>query len=174
VEIEDLLKEGDRRSLGKSQQLVLMIDQQKDFDLLFSYLFDQDRKVVMRAADAIEKITRQHPDYLKTHQKEILSLCKTASHIELKWHLALLVARLSLSTKELGLVWQLLTQWLLNRKESRIVRVNALQSLFDLVKYKPELRQDLNHSLVDLAQENIPSINARLRKLLKQTPKIAT
>ena len=170
LKIEDFLTHGDMRSIGKSNKLVLMIDNQKDFDKLFGYLFSEDDKVAMRSADAIEKITLQQPRYLKAHKKEILSLCKKASYIGLKWHLALLVARLSLTEKELGLVWQQLTNWLTNRKESRIVRVNALQSLFDLMKNKPELLLDFNQTIAQLAPENIPSINSRLKKLLKKIP----
>jgi hypothetical protein len=45
----------------------------------------------MRAADAIEKITLQHPEYLVKYKDDLLELCYVAKHKELKWHLALLI-----------------------------------------------------------------------------------
>ncbi len=65
----------------------------------------------MRTADAIEKITVNDPGYLLHHKSDILNLCYTSKNIELKWHLALLVSRLSLTKKEIGTVWQTLTSW---------------------------------------------------------------
>ena len=131
MEFEKLLKGGDLRSIGQSNAIISMVQNQESFDALFQQLFSTDRNVVMRAADAIEKITRKGVSYLKPHKREILSLCSSAKDIELKWHLALLVPRLSLTSKELGQIWQTLTTWATDRKESRIVRVNSLQGLFD-------------------------------------------
>ena len=164
---DDILKGGDLRSIGQSNKVVSLIDNQQNFDELFQQLFHIDRKVVMRAADAIEKITVNNPGYLKPHKNVILKLCDTAKNIELKWHLALLASRLSLTKRELGRVWQILTSWATDRNESRIVRVNSIQGLFNLLTQHKELEQDFNLTLTEIKRENIPSINARIRKLKK-------
>jgi hypothetical protein len=106
---ENTLKGGDLRSIGKANDIVKEVNNKNDFDSLFTGLFHEDRKVVMRAADAIEKITITNPEYLADHKKEILGLLQTAKHIELKWHLALLISRLALTEAELGEIWQILT-----------------------------------------------------------------
>ena len=62
---DDLLKGGDLRSIGQSNKVISSINNQQNFDELFEYLFHNDRKVVMRTADAIEKITGNNPDYLE-------------------------------------------------------------------------------------------------------------
>ena len=164
---DDILKGGDLRSIGQSNKVVSLIDNQQNFDELFQQLFHTDRKVVMRAVDAIEKITVNNPGYLKPHKNDILKLCDTAKNIELKWHLALLASRLSLTKRELGRVWQTLTCWATDRNESRIVRVNSIQGLFNLLTQHKELEQDFNLTLTEIERENIPSINARIRKLKK-------
>ena len=165
MEFEKLLKGGDLRSIGQSNAIISMVQNQESFDALFQQLFNTDRNVVMRAADAIEKITRNGVSYLKPHKREILSLCSSAKDIELKWHLALLVPRLSLTSKELGQIWQTLTTWATDRKESRIVRVNSLQGLFDLLSQNRDLAGDFNLTIARVEKEDAPSIRARIRKL---------
>jgi hypothetical protein len=166
--MDDLIKYldgGDLRTIAGANKIVSLIKTQDDFDKLFQYLFSADRLIIMRTADAIEKITTKHPEYLKKHKQEIIDLMNTAKDKEFKWHLALIVARLNLTTDELGIIWQKLSNWAKDKKESKIVRVNSIQSLFDLVKKNPELKRDFDLTIQEIVAENIPSINARLRKL---------
>jgi hypothetical protein len=166
------LKGGDLRSIGSSTAIISEITNQNKFDKLFQGLFDTDRLVVMRAADAIEKITKIHPEYLDSHKKELLELFQTANHIELKWHLAQLIPRLiirlKLDEKEMGMAWDKLTLWALDRSGSRIVRINSMQALFDIQKQCPELKKDFTDTISKMERENIPSIVARIKKLRKE------
>ncbi|MBS7787690.1 hypothetical protein KIH23_10305 [Flavobacterium sp. CYK-55] len=162
---QDILKGGDLRSIGKANKIVAMVNNQTAFDELFEGLTYSDRKVVMRTADAIEKITLRKSDYLQKHKIELLNLCQSAKDIELKWHLALLVSRLNLTQKELGNTWDLLTKWASDRKESKIVRVNSIQGLFNLLQQNPSLSQDFNLTLSEIGKENVASLNARIKKL---------
>ncbi len=166
--IRSFLESGDLRSIAKVNELVAMIRTQTDFDALMVYLFSEDRLLVMRAADAVEKITVRHPEFLKAHKQQLLKLCRQAEHIELKWHLALLLPRLPLTKKELNFVWELLSEWVLDKKESRIVRVNALQGLGDVLPECSEKKPDFMQIIAELKKEYIPSLNARIRKLETQ------
>ncbi len=170
VSFEKILSGGDLRSIGKSDSVVLKIQNQNDFDELFKCMFHKDRIVVMRAADTIEKITINNPTYLTKHKKKILELCNTAIDKELKWHLALLIPRLHLDRMELGKTWNTLTHWAEDKRESRIVRVNSIQGLFELSKQEKSLTQDLNLTLLELENENIPSINARIKNAAVRHP----
>lgn len=164
---QDLLQGGDLRSIGKSNKIIQYVKNQEDFDELFIELTNPDRKVVMRTADAIEKITINHPGYLKKHKNQLLQLLKNARNIELKWHMALLISRVSLTEKELGLVWRTLTSWALNQQESKIVRVNSIQGLYYLLQLQPALKHDFNLTLSNIEKEGIPSITARIKKIRK-------
>jgi len=161
----DRLSGGDLRSIGKVNAVIRHVQSQSQFDKLFNGLFHQDRLIVMRAADAVEKITLKEHRYLMPHKKSLLELLDTARDKELKWHLALLVSRLKLTKRELGKAWAILTGWALDAGESRIVRVNSVQGLFDLLKQSPRLKSDLELTLVQLEKEEIPSLKARIRKL---------
>lgn len=163
---ELLLKKGDLRSIGKSNQVVDLMNDQQQFDELFQLLYHADRHLVMRAADAIEKITVLHPQYLIAHKKELITFMLHAIHIEFKWHLALMISRISLSKTELKKVWQTLTNWALDRTESKIVRVNSLQTLFELSTQHEQLKIEFNLVIDSLMKEKIPSIQARIKKIL--------
>ncbi|MCI1267296.1 MAG: hypothetical protein LKG19_12045 [Saprospiraceae bacterium] len=161
----NLLSGGDLRSIGKSNSVVSLIVNQQDFDELFKLIFLDDQLLVMRAIDAIEKITLKLPNYLIKHKNEILNLSTVAHDKELKWHLAQIIPRLSLTPHELTKAWKLLTNWALDKNNSRIVRVNSIQGLFEMLKENNELTQDFALTLTELEKEDIPSINVRIRSI---------
>ena len=161
---ETILKGKDLRSIGQSNVVVAVVDNQNQFDELFHLFNHPDRKIVMRAADAIENNSMKQ-DYLQPHKNDLLDLLYKAQVKELKWHLALLVARLELSDNEFSKVWQFLKKWANDKKESKIVRVNSLQGLYILSERNKEFKQDLFLTASMIQNENIPSINARIKKL---------
>jgi uncharacterized protein with von Willebrand factor type A (vWA) domain len=165
VDFCELLKGTDLRSIGAANAVVKQINSKQLFDQLFACVFNADRLIAMRSIDAVEKVTQTQPHYLAPHKKAVLELLAQAEHKEAKWHLALLASRLKWMQNELGTVWQILTAWALNQKESRIVRVNALQALFDLLQQQPALVGDFHQTIQQVKIENIPSITARLKKL---------
>jgi len=160
------LEGGDLRSIADVDQLIPLIRSQSDFDTLFTHLYSENRLIVMRAADAIEKITVANPEFLKHHKGELSQMLQTADNKELKWHLALMIPRLTWSTDELEKVWSILFNWAKDRSESKIVRVNSIQALFDLKASYEEYENEFVSLVEEIKKENIPSINARLRKLI--------
>lgn len=166
--LEEILSGGDLRSIGKSNSLVQTIRTQADFDALFNLLFHSNRVVVMRAADSIEKATINNTAYLQSHKLEILQLCRSATDKELVWHLAQLVPRVSWNIHELKDIWQRLSDWASDKQASRIVRVNALQGLADLLPQNALLLSKFNRMMEKLNQENIPSLKARTKRIKSQ------
>ena len=164
-QINILLNGRDLRSIGGSNDVIALIHNQEDFDLLFSYLYNHNRVMVMRAVDAIEKISRQHRSYLDKHKSSLLGLIADAKDKELKWHLAQLVSRLKLNDDEKNKVFEILKQWVLNQKESKIVRVNSIQALYEISDNSELLGESFDEILNVVKEENIPSINARIKQL---------
>ncbi len=164
-EMRKYLEGGDLRTIGGVKFLLPLIRDQKDFDILFRYMYSKDRPIVMRAADAVEKITIGHPEYLAGHKGDLLALLQSAEDKELKWHLSLLVSRLPLNDLELEIVLAKLKEWAGNPAESRIVRVNALQALCEIKDQDPGLEKDFRILIGKLQKEEIASINARIRNL---------
>jgi len=160
-----LLLGKDLRSLSKTNDVVQLVDDQGTFDALFSLLWHHERPLVMRAADAIEKITIRRSEFLSPHKAQLLSLLKSGVNKELKWHVAQLLPRLNLDNHEVNEVWTTLNYWLLNPNESKIVRVNSLQGLHDLSRRFPVLKTEFEQIIHRVEREPIPSLQARIRKL---------
>ena len=158
----------DLRSLGKSSRVFNLVNNQESFDELFELIFHHERPVVMKAADAVEKITSKHRHYLNSHKKQLFRILQSADHKELKWHIAQLITRIDLNQKEFEAVWNMLAYWVRNKNESKIVRVNSLQGLCDLSLQHPEYRKDFEIIMKIVEREPVPSLQARIRKIRKQ------
>lgn len=155
----------DLRSIGAVDKILPLIKNQKDFDDLFRHLFFDDRIVKMRAADAVEKITLKYPDYLTKHKSNLLNLIESAKEKEFKWHLALLVTRVKLTSEEMGIVSCILIKWTKDKNESKIVRVNSLQSLYELSRQNINLERKFVKIIKEIDKENIHSLKARIKRL---------
>jgi hypothetical protein len=118
----------------------------------------------MRAADAVEKISREKPELLRPYKKELLGLIHEAEEKEVRWHLALMAPRLALNAKELTLAAAALKNYLGDR--SSIVRTCALQALSDLAEQSPERVSEVTELLHQAARTGTAAMKARSRKLL--------
>ena len=99
--VSGLLKGGDRRSIGRSDQVAkLVLRAPGRFGKLIECLWNDDPIVRMRAADAAEKVSAVQPGLLKPYKTELLSLLAEAEEIELRWHLAPTIPRLPLTQGE--------------------------------------------------------------------------
>lgn len=165
MDIANQLSGSDLRSIGKVNALVNSIKTHQQFDNLFKNMLSHERSIARRSADAVEKLTRQNRGWLRKHKTVLIDLIHNTRNKELKWHLVQLISRLELTDKEFYMLWDKLAYWLMNCNESRIVRVNSLQALFDLSRSNPTLDQALGNVVNSIRHENIPSLNARIKKL---------
>jgi hypothetical protein len=118
----------------------------------------------MRAADAAEKVTRKHPELLTPFKKELLGLMAEATEQEMRWHLAVMVPRLTLNAEERELAISSLNGYLEDR--SSIVKTFALQGLADLAQNDSVIRPGVIETLREATRSGTPAMKARSRKLL--------
>lgn len=97
----------------------------------------------------------------------IILKIKNQKDKELKWHLALLMPRVILNNKETVMAWNILTNWAKDKDNSKIVRVNSIQGLFEIMNRRNDLINNFNLTLLELEKENIPAIRARINKIRK-------
>src|SRR5271157_943194 len=163
--ILSLLQGGDRRMIGRSDQVAAMVGKApKLFPELIAGLWSEDPLVRMRAADAAEKVTRKNRELLQPYKGELLGLMAETEQQELRWHLAAMVPRLLLDTKQRNLATSLLVGYLEDR--SSIVRAFALQGLADLAQDDPSIRPGVIEILRRATRTGTPAMKARGRKLL--------
>jgi len=160
-----LLKGGDRRTIGRSEQVAAIVsDDPELFPQLIAGFRSADPLVRMRAADAAEKVTRKLGDLLQRYKKELLALLTQAQQQELRWHLAVMVPRLQLTASERRVAISSLKSYLEDR--SSIVKTFALQGLADLAQDEPRIRPRVVGILREATRNGTPAMKARSRKLL--------
>ena len=160
-----LLEGGDRRTIGRSNQVAAIVSKDSElFPELVAGLWSADPLVRMRAADATEKVTRKNRGLLQSYKKELLGLMTQAEEQELRWHLAVMVPRLLLNAKERQVAMSLLNSYLEDR--SSIVKTFALQGLADLAQDDPSIRPRVIKILREATRNGTPAMKARSRKLL--------
>jgi len=165
--LAEMLQGGDRRSIGKSNQVAkLILSEPKRFSELIECLWSEDPIVRMRAADAAEKVTVSCPELLKPYKRELLGLLAEAEQIELRWHLAMMVPRLALTRAESERAAAALQHYLEDR--SSIVKAFALQGLVDLAGQNPSLRDAAREALEESSRTGTAAMKARARNLLKE------
>nr|VFK25690.1 MAG: hypothetical protein BECKMB1821G_GA0114241_101531 [Candidatus Kentron sp. MB]VFK29676.1 MAG: hypothetical protein BECKMB1821I_GA0114274_101130 [Candidatus Kentron sp. MB]VFK74867.1 MAG: hypothetical protein BECKMB1821H_GA0114242_101130 [Candidatus Kentron sp. MB] len=159
---------GDLRSIGAAGEIVAEIGNKQDlFDEVFSGIYSDIPVVRMRSADVIEKVARKHPHLLRKHKEAILSRWDEYQQKEVKWHIALLVSYLELNSRDRQFVVARLTNWLMDKQESRIVRVNAMEGLAGIASQAPTLREQVKKLLEAQVRCGTPAMRARGRKLLE-------
>lgn len=163
--ILEMLAGGDRRSIGRSNEAVaLILENPELFDALFSGLLSDDPVIRMRSADAVEKVTAIHPEYLVSHKQTLLNTLARVEQPEVRWHVAPMLARLSLSETEQKMVVDLLLSY--TRDRSSIVKTMAMQALYDLSERYEMLQPAVRTHLEELVAIGTPAMKARGKKLL--------
>jgi HEAT repeat protein len=160
------LSGGDRRSIGRSNDIVAQILKQPAlFRRLVEGMESEDPIVRMRAADAAEKVTADRPDLLQPHKRKLLAIAGGSEQQEVRWHAALMIPRLHLTTRERAVAVDILFDYL--RDRSSIVKTFAMDGLARLADANPALRVKIVPLLEELIEIGTPAMRARGRKLLQ-------
>lgn len=157
---------GDRRSIGRVEEVISdILANPSDFAELFQGLSHKDEVIRMRAADAIEKISRQNPEFIEPFKEEFMHEISQIEQQEVRWHWAQIVPRLQLKREERQQVVDVLISFL--DDPSRIVNTFAMQSLADLTLEDPDLRPTVLPILEKKTASGSPAMKSRGRKLLR-------
>jgi len=159
------LRGGDRRSIGQADVVVAVVRRQPArFAELWDCLRHDEPLVRMRAADALEKLSRDDRDALAPYKDVLLARSLDDGTAEMRWHLVAMISRLPLDADEAKGAVSYLDD-LLRHDPSRIVRVTALQAAADICSTHPALK-DVFRDMLDRARASkSPSVKARARKI---------
>jgi hypothetical protein len=161
-----MLQGGDRRSIGKSREVVdRVLEDPGMFGIVFDGMTDDDPLVRMRSADAAEKITILRPDLLQPYKRRLLREVAPIEQQEVRWHVAQLISRIKINHRERRTAAEILTQYL--KDDSRIVKTFAMQALADLAEQDADLRPGIVRTLKRLTRTGSPAMRSRGRKVLR-------
>jgi len=158
---------GDRRSIGRSDEVVAdVLREPALFGEVFRAMLSDDPLIRMRAADATEKITARHPEYLQPYKDALLQRVAAIEQQEVRWHVAQMVTRLRLTVEERAHVVKTLFRYL--GDESKIVVTFSLQALADFAMEDDALRPRVIAALEEGLRTGSPAVRSRARKLLEK------
>ena len=163
--VEKLLGAGDLRTTGKSDEVVKqVISDPKLIGDVVKAIIEGNPGVKMRASDALEKITRDNPEWLKPFKGQILTKVVSIKQKEVRWHIAQILPRLNLNKNERELVYEVMQSYL--NDESSIVRTFAMQALTDIAMQDRSYTNKVRDQVKRLIQEGSPAMKSRGKKLL--------
>jgi hypothetical protein len=166
VGLERMLSRGDRRGLGRVDEVIGMV--LKDcalFGELFQCLFSPNATVRMRAADALEKISRAQIALFDDYIGRLLTEVSEIYRASVQWHLAQILPRLSLTARGRARAIAILRRNL-KADTDWIVLNTSLEALAEFAIHDMRLRRDLLPLLRSQTASNRKSVAKRARKLL--------
>ena len=162
------LEGGDLRSIGRANEVATLVLRSPELlSELFDGLFVDDPSVSARAADALEKVSAKHPEWLQPYRGRLLDDVARINQKEVRWHVAQIIGRLQLSSRQRVKAVKILRKFL-EESDSQIVKVSALQALADLAKQDPGLRAAVAGLARRALRSGSPSLKARARKLVDE------
>lgn len=162
------LKGGGHNSLGRANAAAAAAaSDRKKFRELILAIWSSEPVIRMRAADAAEKASRTNPSLLEPFKAELLGLLRSEQQQEVRWHLAMMIPRLLLTSRERIAAAAIFREYLSDR--SSIVRTCALQALYDLSRQEPALHEETELLLRTSLQSGTAAMKARARKLLNSS-----
>lgn len=164
-----MLKGGTPRTLGRVSEVVEVLKEDGGrFDELVNCLNSADRLVKLRAADALEKFCRKHPEKLNGYRDLFLAnMDQWADEGYIMMSLPLLLRYISWQGNELWLVKDRLMKWL-GTYPDKFVKVMCIQALADLAVQHVEIQEEVKYLVQQHLETGSASMKARCRKLWKK------
>ncbi len=162
---------GDLRSIGRAEEVV---DDILRSPYLFSEVFEgmlhDDPRVRMCSADALEKVSSKHPEFLQPFKKRLINEVSKIQQQEVRWHVAQMFSYLKLDDVERDAVMQILFSYI-DASNSNIVKVFSLQTLTELAEQDNNIRYMVMKKLKEMMKISSPAVVNRCNKLIKKLEK---
>lgn len=121
---------GKKNSLGRVVDVIELTRQDPArLEELYQCLFSEDAWVRMRAADALEKICRDHPDWLAPYIDRLAADFGASTQPSIQWHMAQIYREVALTDAQRRAAITWLAELLSNKDADWIAAANAMDTL---------------------------------------------
>lgn len=164
-----MLDGGDRRSIGRVGSLVARVRRQPALlpDVVAA-LRSLRPLVAMRAADALEKISRRRPDQVASYRRQLLRATVGTTDPVVRWNLIQLLPRLTHDRPAMKRLARRLEVWYL-KDPSAIVRASALEGIVALAGREEAIRPLAERIVAEALTAPSAAVRARARRLASAT-----
>jgi HEAT repeat protein len=164
-ELLELLKCGDLRSDGHADEVASDVVMNPElFEFLLDGLSEEDDVVRGRTSHALEKVSRKHPELFNNILDLLLRQAQDDKLPVVRWHLAMLLVNLELSTDETEKV--ISTLYILLKDKSVFVKSWAISGLTILALKNKNKKEDINEEIKFLKDNKSAAIKNRVSKAL--------
>ncbi len=168
IALEQALTGGNPRSLGRGEEVVqVVLAYPERVAELVECVFGTDEIVRMRASDALEKVCRKKPELLRPFIERLLTEVPEIDQPSVQWHLAQMLAQLSLDKDETRRAVKILKRNL-SRSDDWIVANLTLESLAKFAGDDATLATEFIGILRKYRRSRYKSLASRASKLLKR------
>jgi hypothetical protein len=165
--MRSMLSPGRRLDVGRARDVAAMLlAHPRKTAQAVECLWDDDRGVANRAADALERASYHRPSLLAPWKDALLARLAEAQQNKLRWNLALMIPRVKLDAQETERAMIALRKYLDDR--GSIVRTAAMHGMAGLALQNPALLPEVLDTLRILTRSGTPAMRARGRILLKK------
>lgn len=162
-----MLAPGARLQVGRVREVVALIERQPGkLTQLVECLWEDDPGLASRAADVLERVTHDRPQQAQRWKEALLGLMAETTEKKVRWNLALVVPRLTLTLGECRRAAESLRRYL--DDPSSIVKTLALHGMTDLTRQDPESLPEVLDLLRGAGRSGTAAMRARSRILLKK------
>ncbi|MFI5229103.1 MAG: hypothetical protein ACHQWU_08540 [Gemmatimonadales bacterium] len=163
--IEALLSGGDRRSIGRVAEVIAAVRAApRRLPALIKALGASDGVVALRAADAIEKLSRVDAVRVGRYRATLLTAAAGTADPAIRWNLIQALERLTSGARESARLVRRLEVWYLTDR-SAIVRASALDAVVSLAERDARLRAAARRVFDDARRSGSAAVRARARRL---------
>lgn len=164
-DLERLLDGGDRRSIGQVSRAVRRA--RRDVSVvadLVAALRSRRPLVCLRAADALEKISRGGTDVIAPYRRQLMHAVVRTKDPVVRWNLIQVLPRLDHDREAMVRLARRMEVWFLS-DASAIVRVAALEAVVEFGKRNPSLEALARRMVSDGLTAPSAAVRARARRI---------
>lgn len=136
-DFKSMLAEGGKKNtVGRAEEVVnAVLADSARLDELYECIFDDDAWIRMRAIDALEKVCRVRPDWLKPYVDKLLNEVAVIDQPSIQWHLPQIFTEVELSASQLSRAVELMKCNISTLDVDWIVSANTMTALVELAKH---------------------------------------
>lgn len=128
--VDMLAEDGHMNSLGRVNDVIVQVlSDSFRLEELYRTMFDDDAWVRMRAADAFEKICREHPEWIAPYIDRIQKELSMSTQASIQWHIAEIYCQVELNENQKAQAISWLKNLLSSVDVDWIVAANSMKAL---------------------------------------------
>lgn len=160
--ILEWLSGGDLRSDGMANEVAdIAIKNPQLFDEVYAGLEEADDVIRGRTADALEKISRKRPEFLRDHVSQLIRMAKEDPVVMVRMHLAMIFGHLAIYEE---LVDELASVLLFMLDDQSVFAKSwAIVSLCIIARKYPQKRDQIVSSVMQLQKDSSIAIRTKVR-----------